>query len=215
MVGNKGFDPLNLAKTGDLLNQYREAELKHGRLAMLAAVGWPVSEVAQPYLAKLTNSPALLVDGGKVPSLLNGGLDRVNPLFFLGVLGFTGERCLPSLSSCSFVDVNVAPRAFAYVCFFCGFLTDVCPFFPSAAVESFGLKGGFADREPGDLGFDPLNLYYGSTPDVKASYRLKEVNNGRLAMIAITTYVFEEVFAGINVVTETEKITSPFTGLSP
>ncbi len=37
MVGNKGFDPLGFASSPDLLLQYREAELKHARLAMLAA----------------------------------------------------------------------------------------------------------------------------------------------------------------------------------
>eukprot|EP00286_Rhodomonas_abbreviata_P018831 CAMPEP_0181304842 /NCGR_PEP_ID=MMETSP1101-20121128/9384_1 /TAXON_ID=46948 /ORGANISM="Rhodomonas abbreviata, Strain Caron Lab Isolate" /LENGTH=172 /DNA_ID=CAMNT_0023410663 /DNA_START=14 /DNA_END=529 /DNA_ORIENTATION=+ len=33
MVGNKGFDPLNCATNTAVLKQYREAELKHGRLA--------------------------------------------------------------------------------------------------------------------------------------------------------------------------------------
>ena len=43
MAGNKGFDPVGLASSPDLLLQYREAELKHSRLAMLAAVGWLLS----------------------------------------------------------------------------------------------------------------------------------------------------------------------------
>ena len=38
---------------------------------------------------------------------------------------------------------------------------------------------------PGDLGFDPLGLYKGSDED-KRTMQLKELNNGRLAMIAIT-----------------------------
>ncbi len=37
-----------------LFSQYREAELKHARLAMLASVGWAVSELVHPNLAKLT-----------------------------------------------------------------------------------------------------------------------------------------------------------------
>merc|ERR1711906_71888 len=44
MVGDKGFDPLGLASS--------EAELKNGRLAMLAAVGWPVAEEVQGPLSK-------------------------------------------------------------------------------------------------------------------------------------------------------------------
>jgi hypothetical protein len=168
MVGNKGFDPAGFATSQEKLDEYREAELKHGRLAMLAAVGWPVSEYLQPILAKQYGAPDLLAAGEKAPSLLNGGFDRINPLFFIGTLAFT------------------------------------------AAVENFGLKGGFADREPGDLGFDPLNLYYGSTEDVKYSYRLKEVNNGRLAMVAITYYAFTEFFTGTNTLEESGKVFAPF-----
>lgn len=40
----ENFDPLNLSKEENKL-LFREAELKHGRLAMLAAVGIPASEL--------------------------------------------------------------------------------------------------------------------------------------------------------------------------
>ncbi len=36
-----GVDPLGFAKNSDDLMKYREAEVKHARLAMLAAAGWP------------------------------------------------------------------------------------------------------------------------------------------------------------------------------
>lgn len=45
------FDPLNLADA-DNLEQYREAEIKHGRLAMLAALGWPAAEFLEPVFSK-------------------------------------------------------------------------------------------------------------------------------------------------------------------
>merc|ERR1711998_53619 len=51
---------------------------------------------------------------------------------------------------------------------------------------------------PGDLGFDPLGLYKGSDED-KRTMQLKEVNNGRLAMIAITGYAFNEAATKISV----------------
>lgn len=35
LVGDVGFDPLGFAKTKDDLLNYREAEIKHARLAML------------------------------------------------------------------------------------------------------------------------------------------------------------------------------------
>lgn len=39
-AGDVGFDPLNMATSREQLTYYREAEVKHGRLAMLAAAGW-------------------------------------------------------------------------------------------------------------------------------------------------------------------------------
>jgi len=151
LVGNKGFDPFNCATNLATLKNYREAELKHGRLAMLAAAGWPVSELAQPYLSKLLGAPDLLVNGDQAPSILNGGLDRINPLFFMAVIVF------------------------------------------SATVEATALKmDKTGDYTPGDLGFDPLSLYTGKPEPVKRDLEGKELNNGRLAMLAITYYAYEE-----------------------
>lgn len=66
MAGNKGFDPLGFASTEDLLLQYREAELKHARLAMLASVGWVMSELLHTPLAELLGLDNLLqADAGK------------------------------------------------------------------------------------------------------------------------------------------------------
>jgi len=151
MVGNKGFDPLNCATNEVVLKNYREAELKHGRLAMLAAAGWPISELVQPWLSAALRAPDLLATGDKAPSILNGGLDKVNPAFFMGVIIF------------------------------------------SATLEAVALgRARTADYTPGDLGFDPLRLYTGQSEAVKRDLELKELNNGRLAMLAITAYALEE-----------------------
>merc|ERR1711990_1249587 len=83
LVGNKGFDPVGFATSLTTLKGYRESELKHGRLAMLAALGWPVSELLQPLLASKFGAPDLLAissDGlAKAPSVLNGGLEKISP----------------------------------------------------------------------------------------------------------------------------------------
>lgn len=39
LAGNVGFDPLGLAKNKEQLMEYREAEIKHARLAMLVRRG--------------------------------------------------------------------------------------------------------------------------------------------------------------------------------
>ena len=73
--GDVGFDPFPFATGPRAYSWYREAEIKHARLAMLAAVGWPVSE--------FTNFGGLLTETGRAPALLNGGLDQVNPLYWV------------------------------------------------------------------------------------------------------------------------------------
>lgn len=88
-------DPLNLAKDEKTLLFYRDAETKHGRLAMLATLGWVVAELCDGRLAAATGQPDLLVrpdaDGiGLNPSLLNGGLASVPLGYWLVVLGLTG-----------------------------------------------------------------------------------------------------------------------------
>merc|ERR1719456_1703447 len=78
LAGDMGFDPLQLADNSEKLAWYREAEVKHARLAMLAAFGWPISEV--------TNFGKLLTSDGRAPSLLNGGLGEVNGIYWGAVV---------------------------------------------------------------------------------------------------------------------------------
>merc|ERR1719222_328059 len=60
-----------------VMRDYRDAELKHGRLAMLAAVAWPLQEKLNPLLAAQFHLPNLVAEaGGRSPSVLNGGLEQ-------------------------------------------------------------------------------------------------------------------------------------------
>ena len=43
--GDRGFDPFNFSSNEHSLQWYCNAEIKHARLAMLAAVGWPLAEL--------------------------------------------------------------------------------------------------------------------------------------------------------------------------
>ena len=91
LPGDVGFDPLGLANfdlnldsaynkkrsAALVLRDYRDAELKHGRLAMLAAVAWPLQEKLNPILAAQLRWPNLVAEtGGLSPSVLNGGLEQ-------------------------------------------------------------------------------------------------------------------------------------------
>eukprot|EP00523_Entomoneis_sp_CCMP467_P014921 CAMPEP_0168781940 /NCGR_PEP_ID=MMETSP0725-20121227/8901_1 /TAXON_ID=265536 /ORGANISM="Amphiprora sp., Strain CCMP467" /LENGTH=380 /DNA_ID=CAMNT_0008831845 /DNA_START=190 /DNA_END=1332 /DNA_ORIENTATION=+ len=68
-AGDYGFDPLGFTETYDLYTM-QEAEIRHARLAMLAVVGWPLSELVAP--------DWMLQENGCAPSVLNG----FNPLTF-------------------------------------------------------------------------------------------------------------------------------------
>jgi len=201
MVGDKGFDPLKFAASIEKLRIYCEAELKHGRLAMLAAAGWPISEALYKPLAAQLGMKALLVGtpGGAVegdallfaPSVLNGGLDAVSPIFWGGVVLFSLGTELYATS--------MKKRA--------GFRATL------AALGAEDLTGIDIDGDgqvgtppllkddnymPGDLGFDPLGLFKGSDAD-KRTMQMKEINNGRLAMVAITAFAIKEAATKIPV----------------
>ena len=55
--------------------------------------------------------------------------------------------------------------------------------------------GGGA-REAGNLGYDPLRMSAGKPDKVKADFAIKELKNGRLAMIAMAAYTSEHWIAG-------------------
>jgi hypothetical protein len=80
-AGNCGLDPLRLATDKYQLAFYREAEIKHARLAMMAAAGWPVAELWDSKIAAFFGLPSVLdANDGLNPALLNGGLFEVRLL---------------------------------------------------------------------------------------------------------------------------------------
>ena len=85
--GDRGFDPFNFAGDAGALQWQRTAEIKHARIAMLAAVGWPLSELFDKPLAAWFNLKPLLVFQDRAPSVLNGGLDRTPGAYWAAVLG--------------------------------------------------------------------------------------------------------------------------------
>jgi hypothetical protein len=168
MAADVGFDPLGFAKTEQDLINYREAEIKHARLAMLAAAGWPISELLDKKLASLSGMTPLVDAADRAPSVLNGGLGKVSPVYW-GV-------CLLG----------------------------------AAAIDAYGIsrKASGDDYFPGNLGFDPLGVY----PKDKESQKwmqTAELKNGRLAMIAITAFAFQEFVTKLGVVDETPAFFKP------
>lgn len=77
-AGDVGFDPLGLSESLDMYTMM-EAEIRHARLAMLAVVGWPLSELAGPNF--MLHGPNHIA-----PSVLNG----FDPLSFISVAAIFG-----------------------------------------------------------------------------------------------------------------------------
>jgi hypothetical protein len=172
LPGNADFDPLGLSLASpSLLQYYREAELKHGRLAMLAAIGWPASELWDPPLADMFGLDVALTPEFEAPSVLNGGLLGISPVYWGATLGF------------------------------------------ATAVELFGLSLRMAESDeslaPGDLGFDPLDLYPAKTSERRRMSEA-EVKHGRLAMIAVVGYAAEEYLLGTPVIEHSSGFFEPF-----
>lgn len=155
------FDPLGFADKADAntLKRYREAELTHGRVSMLAVLGFLVGE-------KVEGSSFLFDASIKGPAITH--LPQVPSVFWVLLTLFIGSA-----------ETGRAQRAFVE---------------PSnVPVDQAGLM-----RESyvnGDLGFDPLNL----KPEDPAAFldlQNKELNNGRLAMIAAAGFLAQEAVNG-------------------
>jgi len=163
------FDPLGLSKgkTPAELKKFREAELKHGRVAMLATLGFVVQESFHPLWG--------FADRPVAPAVyefqeVEGGYPFLWEALILGIGIIEGKSILKGWEN----PEDVAPGAIA------------------------GLKD---DYIPGDLNFDPLGL----KPDDEEAFKTmqtKELNNGRLAMIAIAAMVVQEKISNIPILQE-------------
>jgi len=188
LAGDYNIDLFNVKKDPQLLRRMRLAEIKHARLAMLAAAAWPLQELFDPAIANLLHVAPLVTDGGRTPSLLNGGLQQISPLFWSTILGATitieylyGDRGLKGEIRIENADMLARGEAGRAV---------------------------YTKVSPGDLGFDPLGLY---PDDQQGQERAKtgEINNGRLAMIALATFVLAEYITGESIVDLTPQFFTP------
>ena len=69
-------------------------------------------------------------------------------------------------------------------------------------------SGGFG-KTPGNFGFDPLNLYRPMSAADKVVQQERELANGRVAMLAVGSYVATEYFFDTTIVQATPAIFEP------
>jgi len=110
LPGDRGFDPLNFASTSNALQWQMKAEVKHARLAMLAAVGWPMAELLHKPIASAFGLPASLASGDRVPSILNDGLAHASfPAFWAAAIVVAGVIEIQESMNASVDPVKLNP----------------------------------------------------------------------------------------------------------
>jgi len=157
-VGPFGFfDPMGLVPdTKEELLLFREAELAHGRVAMMGALG---------YLVQSHFAPIFDMQGAPVIRHLDIVLQTENGQLAGSILLMAIFFSEFARARTGWVDPDIEIRTLR------------------------------EDYSPGDLGFDPLGLKPKDEPGFLAMQD-KELNNGRLAMIAIAGMTAQELVTG-------------------
>merc|ERR1719152_1120823 len=166
------FDPAGFAAEASLedIKMYREAEVTHGRVAMLATVGFLAQERAHFLFVEPDKDI-----GPAIPHL--DEVRAVNPAFFELLTFSIGcaelYRALtgwiaPTSTEAGKVSLNL----------------------PEGAVRALQ-----PEYYPGDIGFDPLGLKPTGAEEF-AEMATKELQHGRLAMIAIAGFFAQELIDG-------------------
>merc|ERR1712222_289203 len=157
-LGN--FDPLGFSKGIPVteIKRLREAEVLHGRVGMLATLGYLVGENFHPLFGGQISGPA---------NTHLGQVEQVAPIFFFGLAIAIGNR-----------ELERALTGWEK---------------PSVAAEG---DDGYVllrkDYYPGDIGFDPLGLKP-EDPEEFAEMQTKELQHGRLAMLASMGMIVQEL----------------------
>merc|ERR1711957_649220 len=153
------FDPAGFLKDKDqnTIRRYREAEVTHGRVCMLASLGIIVGETFNP-----------LFDGAITGPAINQFQQVPGP--FWTALVFA-------------IGLAEARRATT------GWINPVGMDPEPGEDTLFTLREGYT---PGDIGYDPLGLKPNNEADLMEMQN-KELNNGRLAMIATAGMVVQEL----------------------
>jgi len=150
------FDPLGFSTklSKGKLAFFREAEIKHGRVCMLASIGYLFGELWHPFFGQNLDNPSYqLAQPQNFPETPSLGAFWV--ALFVVIGGFEGI----------------------------------------SAQTMAGFGEAKEDRVPGDLGFDPLDLKNSPAFDF-LEYQNKELNNGRLAMMATVGMIGQEILTG-------------------
>lgn len=209
MAGDVGFDPLGLSQIKDVgidLYWLREAELKHCRLAMLAAAGILFVEILGPapgFPAGKSQMDVFWTVYAEKPSLIGAAIIAISILEVISGIATTqgrqnGDRQVRRLHFALHTGASVGKgqgRECALISSADGrtiriaLPSDPGPTHPPPTQHH--KPHVVVGQQPGDYNFDPLN--FGKDPAAFKQLQLKEVKNGRLAMIAAAGMILQGV----------------------
>jgi len=152
---------------------FREAEIKHGRICMLATLGFLVGENFHPLL------------GGEN---WDGPATQLFPL----VKEVPLSAFWPLAAIQTFAAINILEVKTSFPTLYGSAFNGLWFMDKYNGPEAFAAK---ADRLPGDLGFDPLGLKPKDENQLVAMQN-RELNNGRLAMLAAVGMIGQEIATG-------------------
>jgi len=163
------FDPLEFTKDLPVqeIKRYREAEVTHGRVGMLAVLGYLVAEKFNPLFGGVITGPA---------NSHLGQVQEIAPFFFAWLV--------MSIATAELGRANI------------GWEKPLDAIEKNKEVEGKTWLSKLNDNYyPGDIGFDPLGLKP-TDPAEFATMQTKELQNGRLAMIAAFGMIVQEQVTG-------------------
>ncbi|GFH51772.1 hypothetical protein CTEN210_08249 [Chaetoceros tenuissimus] len=129
-----------------ILRDYREIEVRHGRLAMLAAILWPLQEIIDRLSIPNSFGHTTMIYGGVTLPFVS--------LFMTLVMLLLG-----------YLDIY------------------------AASIKDTDVGDAFL---PGECFWDPLSILEGAPDSMKRNMQARELNNGRMAMIAVLSYILQE-----------------------
>jgi len=129
-----------------ILRDYREAEIRHGRLAMLAAILWPLQEIIDRLFIPQSFGQSTIIYGGVTLPFIS--------LFMTLIMMLLG-----------YLDIY------------------------AASIKDIESGDAFL---PGECFWDPLRMLDGAPDSMKRKMQERELNNGRIAMVAVFSYILQE-----------------------
>ena len=163
------FDPLNFLEDLPVqeIKRYREAEVTHGRVSMLATVGYLVAEKFHPLFNGEVTGPA---------NSHLGQVQEIAPFFFAWLV----------------TAIATAELGRAKI----GWEDPVKAIKKNVDVEGKTWLSKLNDNYyPGDIGFDPLGLKPTDGEEF-AEMQTKELQHGRLAMLGAIGMIVQEQVTG-------------------